>query len=215
MIVGYFIYIFIRMKAKATNLIIIIVILHALCNAVAGLLNIEHAVYPVTIAYLLNFVIGGTYVIPLLYLRSFLVYINEKRGIILAFWIYIIYYVLSLLLRTFVAGISMLYGNWFFTLVSVVITLYFLIKILQIRNSELSKPFKLYAFAIILSAIIRIILPILMIQYYTGKHMLRYLVAAELLPSLALLFILYKTSVYLNDEQRAFKRAAANSDEPA
>ncbi|HEY9196727.1 MAG TPA: hypothetical protein VIM77_10695, partial [Mucilaginibacter sp.] len=80
------------MKPKVTNLIITIVILHALCVAVAGLLNIEHAVYPITIAYLLNFVIGGTYVIPFLYLRSILVYVNEKRGIILAFWIYIIYY---------------------------------------------------------------------------------------------------------------------------
>lgn len=204
-----------KVTQKITSFVILIAILHAISIAITGIFKIEHIVFPTFVNYFVNFFIEGTYIIALLYLHHVLKYIHEKRSIILAFWVYIIYDAFAFLLRMFVIGTSIINGNWLFNLVSVGVTLYFIIQVSWVSNSSLRKPFKLLTIAILLSGIVRTVAAVLLIQHYVGRFMLWYMVVAELLPPFALLHILHKTSFYLNHEQQMFRQAALSSDEPA
>lgn len=204
-----------KVTQKTTGFIILIAALHALSIAIAGILKIEHIIYPTFINYFVNFFIEGTYITTLLYLYHLLKYANEKRSIILAFWAYIVYDAFAFLLRMFVIGTSIINGNWVFNLISAGITLYFVIFVSGVSNSALGKSFKLLTTAILLSSIIRIVAAVFLIQHYAGPSMLWYIIAAELLPPFAMLYILFKTTAYLKHEQQVFKQATLSADEPA
>ncbi|WP_419701173.1 hypothetical protein [Mucilaginibacter sp. NFX135] len=126
--------------------------------------------------------------------------VHESSSIITAFIVALIYsiikFVLPFLLGKQSNSMIELYFNYLFV---VIIRTYVLINIFRIRNQVLAPPFKLFGIIGLSVIVLKILSPFL---HLPGKFLREAFNLLELLPLVAVIFILFKVITFLNSEKK-------------
>ena len=134
------------------------------------------------------------------YLICVLRYVHESNSIITAFIVALIYsiirFVLPFLLGKQSNPMIELYFNYLFV---VIIRIYVLINIFRIRNQVLAPPFKLFGIISLSVIVLKILSPFLHLPEKLLREAFNLL---ELLPLVAVIFILFKVITLLNSEKK-------------
>ncbi|GAA3983774.1 hypothetical protein [Mucilaginibacter dorajii] len=200
-----------KVKPKNTGYIIAATLLYTILVGIIGVLKLSHIMLSNLVNYLTNFILEGCYVAAIFYLMAILKQVDEKRTIILSLRIYIILDIIFFGWHLLV-GRTGINGNILPMLIGFIATLYISAQATNVKDPVLSFPFKLLGAIMPLSLFFKLLISVFVIQHYVGRNLLYYVVLAETLPPLAIIYILYKALIITNNQQQVMPPTIANPD---
>jgi hypothetical protein len=208
-----------KITAKTTNYVIGVAVLSFLVRMFTCLILIKAVAVSPKLNYIIVEVSICLTIFLLYYLSSILKYVNEKRRKIIVLRIYTLSIALVFIFAKTILKIDHITGILPYAVGIVFISLFFLIylliQIFTIKNKSLKISFKVWVIGWMLCEVIKLPIDFMALYQHKVFPLRQYTSFLALLPIAAIIFILYKTSIYLSHEQQVFKQASLNADEPA
>ena len=203
-----------KVTQRMTNYIIGVVLINIIILFFTGFIKINHIRSPNPVNYTVDVIMGSSFFLCVHYLGCVIKYTNEKKSIIIMMIVYNTINLIAFSLHQFVSSDKMSV-HFLLNLIKIIVLIGLLIQIFKVKNLVFASSFRLFIGLELFLTIFRSLVILFAIQHYIPKSMLSLIPLVELFPPLAILFILFKTSTYLNNQQQVLKHTIVNIDEPA
>jgi len=190
----------IKISRKINHWMATLTIIQIVFFTVSLILNFGHVVLSQTIYFILSMVTEFIYILLLLYMIDVLIFLGEKKFIVVAFILYMCSDILRAIRPISMASVSGVTFGAILGWLTFVLTIYLFIATLKIKTRYVIFPYKLFSYVLLiltlLKLIITIILPLIAdvsTMKYNGLILLRsimyYIDVVSMLKLIAILFI--------------------------
>lgn len=156
--------------------------------------------HPINKALLFFMEIG--YIATVTYMMLLLKALNEKRTIVMAYTIYLLFDLTLVLFYVLASKSSDRYVSFIvISALSIIITLILAIQSLRIKKRQLIKPYSIYAFALFFVLVVKLTGTILLVMHYT-RWLFKLATLFEALFPFTVLYALFKIYSYLKNEKK-------------
>jgi hypothetical protein len=203
-----------KVTQRRTNYIIGVVLINIITLFFTGFIKTNHIRSPNPVNYTVDVLMGSSFFICVHYLGCVIKYTNEKKSIIIMMIVYNTINLIAFSFQQFVSSDKMSV-HFLLNLIKIILLICLLIQIFKVKNPVFASSFRLFIGLELFLIIFRSSVVLFVIQHYIPEGMLSFIPLVELFPPLTILFILFKTSTYINNQQQVLTHTIVNTDEPA
>lgn len=194
-----------KINKQRNHLMVWLTIINITLKIGITLLHINRIQLDLSLSYFIDCVIEITYILMLFYLIGILQFVGETIAIQTPFSLFVGIEVV-IFISGFISSRSQSMLMMFFAIgaVKIIAIIYIAIIVFKIRNQQILVAFKIYGLSLILIFIVKTSMPFLFVMTnHAVLPTLKYLGLTDVIPLIALLFIMDKTGEYIDSHQIA------------
>jgi hypothetical protein len=194
-----------KISKQRNHLMVWLTIINIILKLAIFLLHINRIQLDLSLSYFIDGVIEITYILMLLYLIGILQSVGETIAVQTPFSLF-----LGIEVMIFISGFissrsqSMVMMLTAIGVVKIIAIFYIAIIVFKVKNQQISVAFKIYGLSLILVFIVKMSMPFLFVMTnHAVSPTLKYLGLTDIIPLIAMLFIIDKAGEYLDSYQIA------------